>query len=253
MFAKVFEQIFDSSIATDYTVRHMFIDMLILADPTGAVDMTLDAISRRTNVPPETVKRCIDELCQPDVTSRSPLEDGKRLIPLDSHRDWGWKIVNYQHYRKIRDQEARRSYFRDYQRKRRRKQRVVKDIVVDSGANGDTVESSSSTSTSSSLSVSKRKPISLEELVLYAKQHGISESDASAFFDSMEAGGWTRNGKPIKDWKRHLTSHKAYGYLASQKQKKGNERPTAMSELDKRLERDPLWQELQGKTNNDRD
>lgn len=238
MFAKVFEQIFDSSIATDYTVRHMFIDLLILADPTGAVDMTPDAISRRTNVPQETVERCITELCQPDVKSRSPLEDGKRLVPLDSHRDWGWKIVNYQHYRKIRDQEARRSYFRDYQRKRRKKQRVVKDKMVDSGANGDRVEISSSPSKSSS-SVCKRRPKDLTEVVLYAKQHVISESDATAFFDSQESGGWTRGGKPLKDWKAALRTWKANSWLPSQKQKQGNPRPTAMSELDKRLSKDP--------------
>jgi hypothetical protein len=243
MFAKVFEQIFDSSIASDYTVRHMFIDLLILADPTGAVDMTPDAISRRTNVPQETVERCITELCQPDVKSRSPLEDGKRLVPLDSHRDWGWKIVNYQHYRKIRDQEARRSYFRDYQRKRRRKARVVKDKLVDNGENGDRVEISSSTSTSSF--VCKRRPKDLEELVLYAKQHSVSESDARAFFDSMEAGGWTRGNKSLKDWKAHLRSYKANGWLASNNQSKNGKRPTAQSELDRKLEVDPLWQEIQ--------
>lgn len=239
MFAKVFEQIFDSTVARDYTVRHMFIDLLILADPTGAVDMTYDAIARRTNVPQETVERCINELCQPDVKSRSPLEDGKRLIPLDSRRDWGWKIVNYAHYRKIRDQEARRSYFRDYQRKRRKKMRIVKDKVVDTV---DNVETSSSTSSS----VSKRKPKSLEEVVLYAKQKGISETDATAFFDSMEAGGWTRGGKALRDWQAHLRSYKANGFLASQKNGKFS-RPSTQSELDSKLERDPIWREIQEK------
>lgn len=217
MFAKVFEQIFDSTVAQDYEVRHMFIDLLILADPTGAVDMTPDAIARRTNVPQETVERAIKELCQPDVKSRSPLEEGKRLVPLDSRRDWGWRIVNYQHYRKIRDQEARRSYFRDYQRKRRKKLRVVKDTKVDKA---DKVESSSSTSSSTSVSVLKRKPKDLEEVLRYAKEKGISDSDATAFYDSMEAGGWTRGGKALKDWEAHLRSYKAQGWLASQRNSK---------------------------------
>lgn len=228
MFAKVFEQIFDSTVAQDYEVRHMFIDLLILADPTGAVDMTPDAIARRTNVPQETVERAIRELCQPDVKSRSPLEEGKRLVPLDSRRDWGWRIVNYQHYRKIRDQEARRSYFRDYQRKRRRKLRVVKDNMVDKG---ERVEPSSSLSTSSS--VSKRKPENLNCCLRYATSIGISNSDATAFFDSMEAGGWTRNGKALKDWEAHLRSYKAQGWLASQKKQKGGAR------LDERKKVDP--------------
>jgi hypothetical protein len=133
MFAKIFGQIFDSSIAEDYNCRRMFMDLLVLADPTGAVDMTEDAISRRTNVPVEEVRRYIAELCQPDNKSRSQLEEGKRLVPLDSSRDWGWRIVNYWHYRKLRDEEARRSYFRDSQRRYRRrlKEKKKEDVEVD--------------------------------------------------------------------------------------------------------------------------
>src|SRR5689334_4065743 len=121
MFAKVFGQIFDSSIAEDYNCRRMFMDLLVLADSDGAVDMTPEAISRRTNVPLDEVTKYINELCQPDPLSRSKLHEGKRLIPLDSQRGWGWKIVNYEHYREIRDEAARREYFRDKQRERRRK------------------------------------------------------------------------------------------------------------------------------------
>src|SRR5882724_3493408 len=106
VFAKVFEQIYDSSIAEDYNCRRMFMDLLVLADPTGCVDMTLEAISRRTNVPFEEVVKYVTQLCQPDPKSRSKMEEGKRLIPMDSKRDWGWLIVNYQHYRKLKDEEA---------------------------------------------------------------------------------------------------------------------------------------------------
>jgi hypothetical protein len=131
MFAKVFSQIFDSSIASDYNCRRMFMDLLVLADKHGEVDMTLDAISRRTNVPEDQVRHYIAELCQPDPLSRSQLEEGKRLIPLDPKRDWGWVIVNYQHYRRIRDEEARRSYFREIKRKYRanKKKEVSKKEV----------------------------------------------------------------------------------------------------------------------------
>jgi NADH-quinone oxidoreductase subunit F len=121
MFTKVFGQIFDSSIAEDYNCRRMFMDLLVLADQTGAVDMTYEAISRRTNVPVEEVVKYVKQLCQPDAKSRSPLEEGKRLVPLDSNREWGWQIVNYVHYRNIRDEAARREYFRDKQREHRKK------------------------------------------------------------------------------------------------------------------------------------
>jgi hypothetical protein len=121
MFAKVFSQIFDSSIAESHEVRHIFMDLLVLADATGVVDMTMHAISRRINVPLESVKAALEKLASPDPLSRSAKEDGRRIVLIDSHRDWGWQIVNYEHYRKTQDEEARRSYFRDYRKAEREK------------------------------------------------------------------------------------------------------------------------------------
>ena len=60
MFAKVFAQIFDSSISEQYLVRLVFIDLLVLADKKGHVDMTLEAISRRTNVPKKIVNHALE-------------------------------------------------------------------------------------------------------------------------------------------------------------------------------------------------
>jgi hypothetical protein len=126
MFAKVFAQIFDSSIAEDFTVRHVFMDLLVLADVDGVVDMTQQAIARRTNVPIETVTRAIEVLCAPDPASRSPDEDGRRLTPIDSRRSWGWQIVNYHRYRGMRDEESRRLYYRNYRRQERAKKEPKK-------------------------------------------------------------------------------------------------------------------------------
>jgi hypothetical protein len=116
MFAKVYSQIFDSSIAENYTVRHVFMDLLVLADSEGVVDMTMHAIARRTNVPQEVIRDAIQVLSEPDPASRSEAEDGRRLALVDTHRDWGWRIINYEHYRKLRDEEGRRAYHRDYMR-----------------------------------------------------------------------------------------------------------------------------------------
>lgn len=104
----------------------MFMDMLILADADGVVDMTYDAIARRLNMIPERVVLLISELMEPDPASRSPKLNGQRLALLDSHREWGWRIVNFQHYRELRDEEGRKAYFRDYMRERRGRQRVEK-------------------------------------------------------------------------------------------------------------------------------
>lgn len=117
MFVKVFAQILDSTVADDWQVRHVFEDLFKLADyKTGIVDMTLAAISRRTGVPLEIVTRAVDKLSQPDPESRSTEEDGRRIVLLDPHRSWGWRVVNYEHYRGIRDEEDRKAYFRERKR-----------------------------------------------------------------------------------------------------------------------------------------
>ena len=119
MYAKVFSQILDSSISENYLARHIFIDLLILANKHGEVDMTLSGIARRTNVPLDLVKRGISILMEPDPTSRTPAYGGRRLILLDEHRDWGWKIVNYRSYSEIQNDEGRRAYFREYKARKR--------------------------------------------------------------------------------------------------------------------------------------
>lgn len=126
MFAKVFSQIFDSSIADNYRHRHVFMDLLVLADSDGVLDMTAGAISRRTNVPLEQVEEALKALSSPDPESRTPGEDGRRLLPIDEGRSWGWRIVNYGTYRRIRDEESRREYFRDYRRQEREKKEPIR-------------------------------------------------------------------------------------------------------------------------------
>lgn len=108
MFAKVFNQIFDSSIVEDPELRFTFMDLLVLADAGGVVDMTHEAIARRTNRPLEIIRKTILTLESPDERSRTPDESGRRLKRIDEHRDWGWLIINYERFRKTASEEQRR-------------------------------------------------------------------------------------------------------------------------------------------------
>lgn len=108
MYAKIFTQILDSSIAEDYRTRHVFEDLLKLCDINGVVDMTQEAIARRTNVPLEIIVRGIADLEKPDPRSRNSDHQGRRIIRLNECRDWGWSITNYDLYRQIASEEQRR-------------------------------------------------------------------------------------------------------------------------------------------------
>ena len=131
MYAKVFRQIFDSSINDNYQVRFVFEDLLKLCDINGVVDMTHSAIARVTNVPLEIVTEGIKRLEEPDEKSRSKDFQGRRIVRLDEHRDWGWFIVNYEHYRKLASEEERRE--KTLERVRRFRAKLTNSTVLDDG------------------------------------------------------------------------------------------------------------------------
>ena len=115
MYGKIFAQIFESTVnELALHVRFVWIALLVICDQDGIVDATPDSIARRINLPVEQVREAIAELCKPDLLSRSPVEEGRRLLAI---RDsYGWQIVNYAHYRQMKRQEDRREYLRTYQR-----------------------------------------------------------------------------------------------------------------------------------------
>ena len=108
MYAKVFRQIYDSTLAEDWRALVTFQQFLVLADSEGVVDMTPSAIHRITNIPADIITAGIEKLCQPDPASRSSSEDGRRIVRLDHDRDWGWRIVNYLYYRNLASREDKR-------------------------------------------------------------------------------------------------------------------------------------------------
>lgn len=110
LYARVFLQILDSSLAEDYQTRHIFEDILKLVNRDGVCDMTRQAIARRTNIPLEVVNSAIEKLESPDPHSRDSDHDGRRLVRLDDHRDWGWRVVNWLRYDAIRTSIEQREH-----------------------------------------------------------------------------------------------------------------------------------------------
>ncbi len=121
MYGKLFAQMYDGTLGTKgpWQALVTFQQLIILADKKGEVDMTAEAIARRTTIPLKVIQVGIDALEQPDPHSRTPDEDGRRIVKLSDNRDWGWRVVNYDHYRKIRSAEERREYMKQYMRERR--------------------------------------------------------------------------------------------------------------------------------------
>lgn len=122
MFGKVFASMYDGTLATrgPWQALVTFQQFIVLSDRAGIVDMTAEAISRRTTIPLDIINIGITALEQPDSESRSPALDGRRITRLDPERSWGWQIVNYDKYRKIRSADERREYMANLMRERRK-------------------------------------------------------------------------------------------------------------------------------------
>ena len=101
--------------------------VLALADKDGIVDVTPAYIAGVTGLPLPEVVACMRRFCEPDPYSRSPVESGARLTLLDSHREWGWKVVNHGKYRELARKRMQQveatASGRDAERKRRERER----------------------------------------------------------------------------------------------------------------------------------
>jgi len=121
MYGKIFASMFKGSLYGQWEAIVTFTAMIVLADQDGEVDMTPGALSAATSIPLDIIQRGIAHLESPDAESRTPDEDGRRIVRVSDTRNWGWQITNHAHYRTMRTAEERREYFKQHKRKQRAK------------------------------------------------------------------------------------------------------------------------------------
>ena len=119
MYGKIFESIYHGSLHGDWETMVVFQQFIVLADSEGVVDMTPSAIASVTSMPIEMIEAGIGRLMEEDPMSRSVTADGRRIVLLDDHRNWGWQIVNHKKYRDTKDVEDKRRKDAERQRKSR--------------------------------------------------------------------------------------------------------------------------------------
>jgi len=142
MYGKVFRQMYKGSMSRQgWEAIVTMQQFIVMADRHGTVDMTLEAIAAETTIPLEVLQKGVEILSRPDPGSRTPDEDGRRIVLLDNRRDWGWQLVNYATYRKMQSDEDRREYQRQYWHTRQDKKKTQHDstnsIHADADADAD--------------------------------------------------------------------------------------------------------------------
>jgi hypothetical protein len=118
-FSKVFSTMWGGSLYGRFEASAVFMVMLSLCNREGIVDMTPEAIAGQTGWPIDVIRKGIAELEAVDTRSRTPDHDGRRILKLDDHRDWGWRITNYVKYRDQLRAAERREYLRQAKEKER--------------------------------------------------------------------------------------------------------------------------------------
>jgi hypothetical protein len=129
-YSKLFDSMWSGSLYGQFEASAVFMVLLSLSDQHGNVDMSQEAIAGRTGWPINFIKEGIRQLESPDIRSRTPDADGRRIILLDEHRDWGWMITNYEKYRELERSVERREYLRQAKKKERDARRRQKSTLV---------------------------------------------------------------------------------------------------------------------------
>ena len=115
-FTKLFSSITESTVWCEPAhTRLVWITMLAMADRQGRVWASIPGLANRARVPVEDTEKALETFLAPDKYSRTEDFEGRRIEPIDG----GWRLLNYEKYRAIRDIETTREVAREHMRRKR--------------------------------------------------------------------------------------------------------------------------------------
>lgn len=98
--------------------------MLAMADRNGRVWASIPGLANRARVSLQEVESALAKFLSPDKYSRTNDHEGRRIEVIDG----GWRLLNHEKYRSIRDSEAIRESKRRYINTRRATERDVENV-----------------------------------------------------------------------------------------------------------------------------
>lgn len=112
MYGKIFASLYQGTLRGNAHAILVFTNMIACSDRMGNVDKHPRAIADEVGLTVDEVRAAIAFLEAPDPESRTPTEDGRRLLPLEPGRSWGWRIVTHAKYRAMVREDERREQWR---------------------------------------------------------------------------------------------------------------------------------------------
>src|SRR5213076_2944716 len=116
-YTKLFNTIVTSTIwQEDDKTRIVWITMLAIADQYGVVSAAVPGLASVANVEVEAARAAVKKLLLPDPDSRTKDFNGQRIEEVEG----GWKILNYEKYRRMLNEEERKEYQAKWVKEKRR-------------------------------------------------------------------------------------------------------------------------------------
>lgn len=100
--------------------------MLAMADRNGRVWGSVPGLANRARVSVDATRNAIDTFLSPDPDSRTPDFEGRRIEVIDG----GWRLLNHEKYRAIRDEESTLEAKRKYINARRAEEKAAKKAAA---------------------------------------------------------------------------------------------------------------------------
>ena len=124
-YTKLFNSIVTSTIWTeDDKTRIVWITMLAIADQHGEVQASIPGLARVAGVSVEATENAINKFLSPDLYSRTPDDEGRRIEKIDG----GWVLLNHAKYRAMASKEDSKSS--NAKRQKRHRDKLARNATV---------------------------------------------------------------------------------------------------------------------------
>lgn len=205
MYCKLFASLYQGTLRGKSHEILVFTNMLAHADAEGCVDKHFRAIADEVGLSVDEVKVAVENLESPDPESRSPEMDGRRLLRINDHRAWGWKIVNYGKYREIKNDEDRRKANREAQARWRERQKNKSNVSITVTDSNESVIGSNALSAASAQEEGKGKGEVEENIFTLESEEPPSWNpspemlEVASWFGRRPSTVWSK--REVKEWK----------------------------------------------------
>lgn len=211
IYVPVFDRFFESSIMReDVTVRFVMLALIRLAWRSGAngeVDIDPMMLAGSINIPYPDVEAALNRLMEPDPTSHSPDEDGRRIIPIDPNRPMrGWRLVNWEKYRvlvnRLNDAARKREEYHESKDTSGISESLQKSPAVSKNRENH-VTRRYETNTKRDETTKERARFvapTVDQVRAFLSEKGLS-FDADQFVAFYESKGWRVGSAPMRSWR----------------------------------------------------